>query len=68
VKFLKAHHAKDEVPLITIDIGANDVENCVTAANPVTCAGTGANQIATDVPKILKAIKQPRRRARRWSR
>jgi lysophospholipase L1-like esterase len=58
VKFLKAHHAKGEVPLITIDIGANDVDNCASAANPVTCAGTGANQIATDVPKILKAIKQ----------
>jgi lysophospholipase L1-like esterase len=58
VKFLKAHHAKGEVPLVTIDIGANDVDACATAPNPVTCAGAGANQIATDVPKILKAIKQ----------
>jgi lysophospholipase L1-like esterase len=58
VKFLKAHHDKGEVPLVTIDIGANDVDNCTTAPNPVTCAGAGANQIATDVPKILKAIKQ----------
>jgi lysophospholipase L1-like esterase len=57
VKFLKAHHAKGEVPLVTIDIGANDVDNCATAANPVTCAGTGANQIATDVPKILSKIR-----------
>jgi lysophospholipase L1-like esterase len=58
VKFLKAHHGKGEVPLVTIDIGANDVDNCTTAPNPVTCAGAGANQIATDVPKILKVIKQ----------
>ena len=58
VRFLKSHHAKGEVPLITIDIGANDVDNCTAAANPVTCAGIGANQIATDVPKILKAIKK----------
>lgn len=58
VRFLKAHHAKGEVPLITIDIGANDVDGCAAAPNPVTCAGTGANQIATDVPKILKAIRK----------
>jgi lysophospholipase L1-like esterase len=58
VKFLKAHNAKGEVPLVTIDIGANDVDSCAAAANPVTCAGAGANQIATDVPKILKAIKK----------
>jgi lysophospholipase L1-like esterase len=58
VKFLKAHHAKGDVPLVTIDIGANDVDNCASAASPVACAGTGANQIATDVPKILKAIKK----------
>ena len=58
VKFLKAHHAKGEVPLITIDIGANDVDNCATDPNPVACAGTGTNEIATDVPKILAAIKK----------
>jgi lysophospholipase L1-like esterase len=58
VKFLKAHHAKGEVPLITIDIGANDVDNCATDPDPVACAGTGTNEIATDVPKILAAIKK----------
>ncbi len=26
VRFLKAHHAAGEVPLVTIDIGANDVD------------------------------------------
>jgi lysophospholipase L1-like esterase len=57
-RFLKAHHNTGEVPLVTIDIGANDVNPCATAPNPVTCAGAGANQIATDIPKILKAIKQ----------
>lgn len=58
VKFLKAHHAKGEVPLVTIDIGANDVDNCVSAANPVSCAGTGTDQIATDLPKILAKIRK----------
>jgi lysophospholipase L1-like esterase len=58
VKFLKAHHDKGEVPLVTIDVGANDVDNCATVPDPVACAGAGSNQIATDVPKILKAIKQ----------
>jgi lysophospholipase L1-like esterase len=58
VKFLKAHHAKGEVPLVTIDIGANDVDGCVSASNPVACAGTGTNQIAADLPKILAKIKK----------
>jgi lysophospholipase L1-like esterase len=58
VKFLKAHHDKGEVPLITIDIGANDVDNCFTATDVATCAITGANQIATDVPKILAKIRK----------
>ena len=28
VRFLKAHHKRGEVPLLTIDIGANDVDGC----------------------------------------
>jgi lysophospholipase L1-like esterase len=58
VAFLKAHHAKGAVPLVTIDIGANDVDNCATDPSPVTCAAAGTNQIATDVPKILAKLKK----------
>lgn len=57
-RFLRAHHDRGEVPLITIDIGANDVDHCTSDPNPVACAGTGANQIATDVPKILAKLRQ----------
>ena len=27
-RFLRAHHHKGEVPLVTVDIGANDVDGC----------------------------------------
>jgi lysophospholipase L1-like esterase len=57
VKFLKAHHVAGEVPLVTIDIGANDVDNCFTATDVTSCAIAGANEIANDVPKILAKIR-----------
>ena len=41
VSFLKSHHAAGEVPLITIDIGANDVDGCVTAPNLGACLAAG---------------------------
>src|SRR5205807_4843384 len=33
LRFLRGHHKAGEVPLITIDIGANDVDGCVTNGN-----------------------------------
>jgi lysophospholipase L1-like esterase len=57
-RFLKAHHRAGEVPLITIDIGANDIDGCASAADVGSCVTNGTNAIATDVPKILSAIKQ----------
>jgi lysophospholipase L1-like esterase len=56
VRFLKAHHRAGEVPLVTIDIGANDVDGCVTATNVAGCVSTGIAAIKHDVPKILSAI------------
>ncbi len=53
VKFIKTH----KVSLITIDIGANDVDNCATAADVVGCAVAGGKTISTNVPKILKALR-----------
>lgn len=58
VRFLRAHHSKGEVPLVTIDIGANDIDSCPSAADVLGCVATGSKQISTDVPKILSAIKQ----------
>ena len=43
--FLRAHHNAGEVPLVTVDIGANDVDSC--ASVPVsqigTCVSTGGS-------------------------
>lgn len=60
VAFLKAHHKTGEVPLITIDIGANDVDGCVSDTSLtaiIACVDSGENSIKTNTPKILKALK-----------
>lgn len=57
-RFLKAHHQRGEVPLITIDIGANDVDRCSTAADLSSCVSTGISHIRRNVPKILRAIRK----------
>ena len=58
-KFLKAHHKKGEVALVTIDIGANDVEPCATGPSSQLgpCVANGENTIKTNTPKILDGIK-----------
>jgi lysophospholipase L1-like esterase len=61
VKFLKAHHHQGEVPLVTIDIGANDIVPCVsepTFAQIITCVGAGEQAIKTNTPQILKALRK----------
>ncbi len=58
--FLKTHHRKGEVPLITVDIGANDVDGCtaVPASQVLTCVNDGLGTINTNVPKILAGVKK----------
>jgi len=53
--FLTAHSG--QVALITIDIGANDVDGCLdgTQINE-TCVSTGMNQITTNLPVILSGL------------
>jgi lysophospholipase L1-like esterase len=58
VSFLKSHHAAGEVPLITIDIGANDVDGCVAAANVGACLAAGEQTIKVNTPKILNALRK----------
>lgn len=58
VRFLRAHHKRGEVPLITIDIGANDVDGCATAANVGTCVTGGVAAIDHNVPRILRALRK----------
>ncbi len=58
-RFLKAHHKKGEVVLVTLDIGANDVDGCTApGVNVATCVATGQNNIKTLTPKILTAIRR----------
>jgi lysophospholipase L1-like esterase len=56
--FLKAHHKAGEVPLVTIDIGANDVDNCldVPLSQLGSCVSTGEASIKHDLPIILSAV------------
>ena len=57
-RLLKAHHQKGEVVLVTLDIGANDVDECTApGVNVAQCVATGQNNIKTLTPKILSAIR-----------
>ena len=54
VTFIKTHH----VVLITLDIGANDVDFCVTGLSPnVPCILAGVKSIGANTPKILAALR-----------
>ena len=57
-RFLRTHHAKGEVPLVTVDIGANDVDGCTTATNVIGCVTQGLNTIKRDLPKILSGLRK----------
>ncbi len=58
--FLRAHHQRGEVPLITVDIGANDVDGCagVPVAQIGSCVTTGIADINHDLPLILKGLRK----------
>ena len=59
VAFLRTHHRRGEVPLVTLDIGANDVDNCAnaqTGAIDGPCLSAGVSAIAANVPKIAAAL------------
>ncbi|MGB9185631.1 MAG: SGNH/GDSL hydrolase family protein [Solirubrobacteraceae bacterium] len=58
VRFLRAHHHRGEVPLVTIDIGANDIDPCISAANLGTCVAKGLLTIKLNTIKILQALRR----------
>jgi lysophospholipase L1-like esterase len=54
--FLRAHHG--ETVLITIDIGANDVDGCViNGAISQACVASGIAAVRHDLPLILRALR-----------
>jgi lysophospholipase L1-like esterase len=59
-RFLRMHHRAGEVPLVTVDIGANDVDGCgtVPASQVATCVLTGLAKINQNLPRILAGLKQ----------
>ncbi len=58
-RFLRAHHQPGEVALVTIDIGANDVDGCVLpGVNLGMCVAAGEASIKRNLPRILRGLKQ----------
>jgi len=65
VSFLRAHRAR--VSLVTIDIGANDADGCVTRlalANFASCLSKSVPQVTTNLTKILTRLRQAGPKAR----
>jgi lysophospholipase L1-like esterase len=57
VAFLKAH--RGEVGLVTLDIGANNVDGCVSDGTiSATCVADGVADAQHDLPLILSALRQ----------
>ena len=56
LQFLARH--RGHVALITIDIGANNVDGCVSSGSvSVTCLSQGMQAVATQLPVILSALR-----------
>ena len=54
VKFIRKH----KIAFITLDIGANDVDGCATAAGVnITCVENGVSSIQANVPKIAATLR-----------
>jgi lysophospholipase L1-like esterase len=54
--FIKAH--RGEIKLITIDIGANNVDGCVTGGTiSQTCVTSGIAALESDLPQMLGALR-----------
>ncbi len=57
--FLKAHHAQGEVALVTVDIGANDVDGCTAPGEQLLpCVEAGEASIKRNTPLILKGLRK----------
>ncbi len=55
--FMQEH--RKSLALVTLDIGANDVDSCGNVPMPQvgSCASTGMNEIKTQLPEILSSIR-----------
>jgi lysophospholipase L1-like esterase len=67
IAFLRTHHRPGEVPLVTIDIGANDVDGCASSPSTIaSCIEAGLARIKADLPRILGPLKRAAPRGTRF--
>ena len=58
-RFLRRHRRGGEVALLTIDIGANDVDGCQQGGEiVVACVMRGVDRLARNVPVILRRLRR----------
>lgn len=58
-RFLRKHRRPGEVALLTLDIGANDVDGCETEDTiEATCVIRGAEQIGANLPIIMRRLRR----------
>jgi len=55
VSFLHAHAGK--IALVTIDIGGNDIVNCINAADPATCFANGLKTMQKNLTGIVTGLR-----------
>ncbi|HWD68925.1 MAG TPA: SGNH/GDSL hydrolase family protein [Solirubrobacteraceae bacterium] len=55
--FLRTHDKPGQVPLITIDVGINDLNRCAALPDPASCLQAGEAAISTNLPRVLGALR-----------
>jgi lysophospholipase L1-like esterase len=58
-RFLREHRHRGEVALLTLDIGANDIDGCeAEEAIEANCVIRGAGHISTNLPVIMRRLRR----------
>jgi lysophospholipase L1-like esterase len=58
-RFLRQHHHRGEVALLTLDIGANDIDGCEAEESiDANCVIRGAGQISANLPVIMRRLRR----------
>jgi len=57
-RFLRTHRRRGEVALLTLDIGANDIDGCESEEGiEANCVINGANHISNNLPVIMRRLR-----------
>jgi lysophospholipase L1-like esterase len=58
-RFLRKHRRRGEVALLTLDIGANDIDGCVAReAIDTSCVIAGAERVSAHLPVIMRRLRR----------